>query len=946
MFAAQQASRSAAPPVQPALLQRKCACADKGESCERCSASGTLARASSNAAAPGGAPASVGRVLDSPGQRMDTATKGLMESRFGRDFSHVRIHADREGNASASAIHASAYTVGNHVAFASGRYQPGDPQGQMLLAHELTHVVQQGGTQGPLQRSPDGAVTMHDDTADEDEADAAAEALSFGWKVNVPVKQSAAGVAKAPLTYGDAAGGCGICYRGNVKQIGNDVHKQVQTAMQAMYRFLWPNFKITLDKPGSFLALDPKKLKGLSKVLKKAKGVFKELVPDLILPTATGFQVGEIKPFNSEGFIMGEAKLQMYEHFLKERYLGVNPGLTITRMTLPPPPPLPFIDPLSLTCPQWVGVLPPAKGLYMYLCTPPFSNELRRKCRCVGDAEKGEDKATKATNKGFGLSIGSTSTSMYSAGIGVSIYSSGLGAGNAGVGVSIASSSIGAGNASAGATVSSSGQSVASVGAGGAIDSSSTGAGNAGAGLSKDSTSKAAGTAGAGTSSGTDAKAAGVAGAGSIKDSDVTATGTAGTGKVEDASGTAGGKQGTPPAEGGAAEGKSASGAEGTASGTPGASGTAGTTATGDKTSTGTGSGAGSGTGAKPDGPGSAPKPGGPGSGTGTGQGTGQTGKPGDAKGAQGDAKGAQGGADTGQTGDASGQGAQKKGSDLLTEKEMAAFGLKGKPITHDQLDAALEQARIIRELIAKSSPAQQALLREIASSSPDGQYNVPASTWIQKMLSATQGMSEEDIAYLKTLNWTPAKVTPEELRKKVLAALAKKPKTPPKQQGTDQGGGKSEAEGKGEKKGEGKPGTSGKGSEGASGKGTGQPGAKGGEVTQYRISTDETNTARDFWFVNFSNFDVHNASVGESVMMTLAFFAEDKGIYTFKLKFVIKERNVASETSKEGGKNITRKAVTFKLEGTNDARWDIAPPGKRPFILPKNVHATFKGFL
>ncbi|NVD74747.1 DUF4157 domain-containing protein [Duganella sp. BJB1802] len=930
MFAAQQSSRSGANPAQPvppALLQRKCSCAEQGGSCERCSASGNLARASSNAAAPGGAPASVGRVLDSPGQGLDTATKGLMESRFGHDFSHVRIHADSEANASASAIHASAYTVGNHVAFAGGRYQPGDPDGQMLLAHELTHVVQQGGTKGPLQRSPDGEVTMQDNAADEDQADIAAEAVSFGWKVNVPAKQSATGVAKAPLTYGDAAGGCGICYRGNVRQVGTDAHTQIQTAMQAMYRFLIPNFVVQTKKKAPFLALDPKKVKGLSKALKKAKGVFKKLVPDLIMATPTGFALGEIKPFNSEGLIEGEAKLQLYENILKERYIGVNPGLTLTRMTLPPPPPLPFLDPLAITCRQWLGVLPPARGLYMYLCTPPFSNELRKKCRCVGDAKEGEDKATKTTNKGFGISIGSTSTSMYSAGIGVSIYSSGLGAGNAGVGVSIASSSIGAGNASAGAAVTSSGQSVASVGAGASVDTTSTGAGTAGAGYSNDTTSKAAGAAGVGTSTGTDVKAAGVAGAGSVKNSDVTATGTAGTGNVEDASGTAGGKKTAPPAHRGSAEGKGTTGATGTATGT---SGTAtGATATGDKTGTGTGTGTGSGT--KSEGPGGAPKTGGPG--TGQGQAGSQ---PGDAKGAAG------GTSTTGQPGGTSGQGTQKQGSDLLTEKEMAVFGLKGKPITHDQLDAALAQARIIRELIDKSSPAQQALLRAIADNSPEGQYTVPASTWIQKVLAATQGISEEDIAYLKTLNWKPAKVTPEELRKSVLAALAKKPKTPPKQQGTDQGGGKSETEGKGE----GKPGTSGKGTEGAGSKGTGQPGAKGGEVTKYRVSTDETNTARDFWFVNFSNFDVHNAAVGESVMMTLAFFAEDKGIYTFKLKFVIKERNVASETSKEKGKTITRKAVTFKLEGVNDARWDIAPPGKRPFILPKNVHATFKGFL
>jgi hypothetical protein len=66
-----------------------------------------------------------------------------MESRFGHDFTHVRLHSDAEAAKSAGEVNASAYTVGSDVVFAKGQYSPGTIKGQSLLAHELTHVLQQ-----------------------------------------------------------------------------------------------------------------------------------------------------------------------------------------------------------------------------------------------------------------------------------------------------------------------------------------------------------------------------------------------------------------------------------------------------------------------------------------------------------------------------------------------------------------------------------------------------------------------------------------------------------------------------------------------------------------------------------------------------------------------------------------------------------------------------------
>jgi hypothetical protein len=81
----------------------------------------------------------------SSGQPLDARTRAFMEPRFGFDFSRVRIHADAEAAAAARSINARAYTIGQDVVFDAGRFSPQSSEGRRLLAHELTHVVQQRG---------------------------------------------------------------------------------------------------------------------------------------------------------------------------------------------------------------------------------------------------------------------------------------------------------------------------------------------------------------------------------------------------------------------------------------------------------------------------------------------------------------------------------------------------------------------------------------------------------------------------------------------------------------------------------------------------------------------------------------------------------------------------------------------------------------------------------
>ncbi|WP_058187123.1 eCIS core domain-containing protein [Terracidiphilus gabretensis] len=139
------------------VLQRKCsACggaAGSGGECEECKAK-QVQRNSTNAG-PSSAPSSVENVLHSSGVPLDRSDRSFFESRFGMDFSKVRIHTGAEAASSARDVAARAYTVGDRIVFDSGQYSPHSAEGRKLLAHELTHVVQQGGASsssaGPLE---------------------------------------------------------------------------------------------------------------------------------------------------------------------------------------------------------------------------------------------------------------------------------------------------------------------------------------------------------------------------------------------------------------------------------------------------------------------------------------------------------------------------------------------------------------------------------------------------------------------------------------------------------------------------------------------------------------------------------------------------------------------------------------------------------------------------
>jgi len=129
------------------------------------------------------------------GSPLDRDTRGFMESRLGADFSDVRVHTDATASESARSVQAHAYTVGDDVVFQSGKYAPESDSGKRMLAHELTHVVQQ--RSGPVAgtAAPGGIKISHPSDSFEQSAESTADrVMSSGPAMPAPAAAAPASV--------------------------------------------------------------------------------------------------------------------------------------------------------------------------------------------------------------------------------------------------------------------------------------------------------------------------------------------------------------------------------------------------------------------------------------------------------------------------------------------------------------------------------------------------------------------------------------------------------------------------------------------------------------------------------------------------------------------------------------------------------------------------------
>ncbi len=129
--------RLAITPVIAHQTQRKCDQCESGDEKLQRKESGNAAEVSATA------PPIVHQTLRALGQPLDAATRAYFEPRFGHSFAGVRLHTGEEADVAARGLNARAFTVGDQIAFAAGQYSPRTEIGSRLLAHELTHALQQ-----------------------------------------------------------------------------------------------------------------------------------------------------------------------------------------------------------------------------------------------------------------------------------------------------------------------------------------------------------------------------------------------------------------------------------------------------------------------------------------------------------------------------------------------------------------------------------------------------------------------------------------------------------------------------------------------------------------------------------------------------------------------------------------------------------------------------------
>lgn len=137
--------------------------------------------------------AAVTATVAQPGQPLDAGLRAEFGHRLGRDLGGVRVHSDAAAARSAAAIGAAAYTAGNAIVFGDGRYRPSHPQGRGLIAHELTHVVQQGGHDAPA----DAALSVDPSPTAEAAAGATPALASVGGAAHPGASPAAAAPAQA-----------------------------------------------------------------------------------------------------------------------------------------------------------------------------------------------------------------------------------------------------------------------------------------------------------------------------------------------------------------------------------------------------------------------------------------------------------------------------------------------------------------------------------------------------------------------------------------------------------------------------------------------------------------------------------------------------------------------------------------------------------------------------
>jgi hypothetical protein len=379
---ARTTSASAPRRAEPAdgLLERTCACGAKPRltgACEACRRKPVVLQ---RAPAAGGerseVPTVVHEVLREPGQPLDADDRAALEAQLGHDFGRVRVHADARATASARSIGALAYTVGRDVVVDAAHYAPGTARGRRLLAHELTHVVQQRGasaagqplaidtaTAGPREREAERVARLVDRGDRGIRGDRGRVAVSH--PVSRPLLQRQTKVE-------EPAAGCGMCH-GSAMLAGSLAHKLIQIE--------------------EFVPVDM--LRNLAELpVECVQALRRPPRPDLVMLRGSTWLIGSIKPARARYYAKSKEVFDYYRSCIRRaaRMKG-QPTPTVLPLRVPIPlSGMPFPNWQVRRCPPQRFMLnaPDAHGTYGYYCTPPRSRLVHRpECRCPPRRRRG-----------------------------------------------------------------------------------------------------------------------------------------------------------------------------------------------------------------------------------------------------------------------------------------------------------------------------------------------------------------------------------------------------------------------------------------------------------------------------------------------------------------------------------------------------------------------------
>lgn len=691
------------------------------------------------------------RNLDSSGQPLPNEVRNFYEPRFDYDFRNVKVHTDAAAAKSTQSINALAYTSGNNIVFNNGQYAPDTDRGKRLLGHELTHVVQQSRSNPQVspfvQRARWGMCPTTNSRGERLTRRSGGNPLIYAPAELYAVAQYKARYpSHCVMTNEELAAGiipsCNAVENNMIQQIIHQFHRDRSPARRRGVR---STNEVTERAESTGIHVEEAM----------------ETVQILLQPDIIDFTSLEVYDVTTDR--QASSKRRKISNIYVPRLRMLTHRSWDAGRALSPFTPIAFsIPPTSYeVCfgPTDFAVYP---GVIQYM---PLGSSRRRRRRRRRRRDRRRDRERRRRerqrererrrsrserqrrqrqqqrdrrrrqrerqrrqrqrdrerrqwrrsaaggggfNFGFGISIGGSSAGVGNVGVGVSIMSNGVSVGTVTAGASVDSDGVAAGTASAGASVSSQGAAAGAATAGASVESASAGAGVAGAGSSVESTTAGAGTAGTGSMSGVTGAAAGRSGA--VQE-----------GEQEGVEGSAdGGTNETGTTTAREQNGQNSSSEQ--QGGQEGAGGQQTGGATGSEQQTGEG-----------------------------GQQLGQ---------------GGAGGQQTGTGGGPQQPRDQRGGGQDAGQARDAAFSLPG--LTTEETNRVVQEAARIDRTIQSATPAQLSLLRHLAEQHPDGIYTIPSEQWINMILSATDGISEDDIAFLETLQWEPGLTTIEELRQNI----------------------------------------------------------------------------------------------------------------------------------------------------------------------------------